>query len=45
MNAFNILVGTAGLLAIVSLIKPTWPLVGVAVLLVCVALFTKFGGG
>ena len=33
--------GVAGILAIVSLIKPTWPLVAVAVLLVCVALLMK----
>lgn len=41
LNAFTILVGVAGILAIVSLIRPQWPLIGVAVLLVCVALPVK----
>lgn len=41
LNAFTVLVGTAGILAIISLIRPGWPLIGVAVLLVCVALLVK----
>lgn len=39
MNTFHILVGVAGILAVVSLIKPQWPLLAVAVFLLCVALF------
>ncbi len=39
MTPFTILVGVAGVLAIVNLVKPTWPILGVAVLLVCIALF------
>lgn len=39
MSVFQILVGIAGILAVLSLIKPQWPLLAVAVLLVCVALF------
>ncbi len=38
MTVFNILVIIAGGLAVVSLIKPQWPLLAVAMLLVCVAL-------
>lgn len=38
LTAFNILVGIALVCAVVSLIKPTWPLVGVAMILVCAAL-------
>ncbi len=41
LTVFQVLVGVAGVLAVVSLIKPNWPLVGVAVLLVCVALLAK----
>lgn len=41
LTVFQILVGVAGVLAVISLIKPSWPLVGVAVLLVCVALLAK----
>lgn len=41
LTVFQILVGTAGVLAVISLIKPAWPLLGVAVLLVCVALLVK----
>jgi len=41
MNAFNILVGIAGLLSVLAIIKPQWPFLAVAVLLICVALFTK----
>lgn len=39
LSTFHVLVGVAGILAIVSLIKPQWPLVSVAMLLICVALF------
>ena len=39
MNVFQILILIAGGLAIVSLVKPQWPLVAVAVLLIAVALF------
>jgi hypothetical protein len=38
LTAFNILVIVAMVLAIVSLIKPAWPLCPVAVLLIAVAL-------
>lgn len=38
MSPFVILVGTAGILAIISIIKPSWPLLGVATLLLAVAL-------
>lgn len=41
MNVFQIPVGTAGILAVVSLVKPNWPLLGVSVLLVCVAPLAK----
>lgn len=41
MNVFTILVGTAGVLAVISLIKPNWSLCPVAVLLIAVALFVK----
>lgn len=41
MNYYTVLIGTAGVLAVISLIKPAWPLLGVAVLLVCVALIAK----
>lgn len=38
LTAFNILVIVALALSILSLIKPGWPVLAVAVLLVCVAL-------
>lgn len=38
LTPFNILVGVAAVLAVISLVKPSWPLVPVAVLLVCVGL-------
>lgn len=41
MNAYHILVGIAGILAVASMIKPAWPLLSVAVLLIAVALFVK----
>lgn len=44
MNIHFILIAIALLLAILSLIKPTWPLLAVAVLLVCVSLLVKGGG-
>lgn len=40
-DAFKILVGTAFILSVVSIVKPAWPLLAVAVILVCVALFIK----
>lgn len=39
MSTIQILAGIAGVLAVVSFIKPQWPLLAVAVLLLCVALF------
>jgi len=38
LTAFNVLIGVAGILAIVSLIRPQWPLLAIAVFFVCVAL-------
>lgn len=38
-NVVTILAAIAGLLAIVSLFKPQWPLLSVAVLLLAIALF------
>ena len=38
MNAFTILVTIAIVLGVVSIIKPAWPLVGVAVILLGAAL-------
>lgn len=38
LSAFNILVVIALILSIVSMVRPTWPLLSVSVLLVCVAL-------
>lgn len=38
MNVFTLLVVIAMVLAIAALVKPSWPLTPVAVLLVCVAL-------
>ena len=38
MNAFVLLIVIALLLSVAALVKPTWPLVPVAVVLVCVAL-------
>lgn len=38
LTAYNILVIIALLLSFLSIIKPTWPLLAVAMLLVCVAL-------
>lgn len=42
-TVFNILVGIAGLLALLAIIKPSWPFVAIGLLLVCIALFTKGG--
>lgn len=36
---FNILVAAAGILAVLGVIKPSWPIVAVGLLLVCVAFF------
>lgn len=41
LTVWNILIVIAIILAIINLIKPTWPILGVAVLLICVALLTK----
>ena len=41
LNAFNILVIVAGILAALAIIKPSWPLCPVAVLLLAVALLIK----
>lgn len=38
MNAFVLLIIIALLLGVASLIRPQWPLTGVAIVLVCVAL-------
>lgn len=38
LTAFNVLVVIAIICAVISLIKPTWPLVSVAVILICAAL-------
>lgn len=38
INAFTILIGIAIILSVVSLFKPTYPLLSVAVILVCTAL-------
>lgn len=40
MTVFNILIVIAMILSVVAIIKPSWPLCPVAVLLVCVALLT-----
>ena len=37
-----ILVGVALVLAVVALIKPTWPLCAVSVILICAYLLAKF---
>lgn len=38
LTAFNVLVGVAGIMALISMIKPQWPLLAIGVFLVCVAL-------
>jgi hypothetical protein len=38
VNAFTLLIGISIVLAVVSLIRPQWPLIGVAVILMCAAL-------
>lgn len=43
MNYFTVLVGIAGVLAVVAIIKPAWPLCPIGLLLVCVALIAKNG--
>lgn len=43
LNAYTILIIVAGLLSILALIKPSWSLLPVAVLLVCVALLVGKG--
>lgn len=42
-SVHQILIGLALLLAILSLIKPTWPLLSVSVLLIAVDLLIKGG--
>jgi len=39
MSASKILSGVAGALAVISFFKPEWPMIGVAVLLLAVAVF------
>ncbi len=41
LTAFNVLVGVAGILAIISLIRPQLPLTNIGLLLVVVALLVK----
>lgn len=41
LTPFNILVITAMILSVLGIIKPQWPLVSVAVLLLAVALLVK----
>lgn len=43
-TAYQILVILALLFAVASLIKPSWPLAGVGLLLVCVAMLIGKGG-
>lgn len=38
MNIYQIIIGVAGILALINLVRPQWPLCPVAVLLICVAL-------
>lgn len=38
LTPFTLLIGIAIILAVMSLIKPTWPLLSVAVIMVCTAL-------
>ncbi len=44
MNIHTILIGIALLLAILSIIKPAWPLLSVAVLLIAIDLLIRGGG-
>lgn len=44
LTVFNILIVIALLLAIASMIRPAWPLLAVAVVLICVALLATKGG-
>ncbi len=41
LSVFTILIVIALILTVLSMIKPAWPLLSVAVLLVCVALLTR----
>lgn len=41
LNTHTLLIGLALIFAVGSLIKPTWPLLGVAVILICVDLLVK----
>lgn len=43
ITPYTILVLIAMILSVLGIIKPQWPLVAVAVLLVCVALLVKTG--
>lgn len=38
LNAFNILIIIALILAVIGIIKPAWPLMPVSVILICAAL-------
>lgn len=44
LTVFNILIVIALLLAILAMVKPAWPFLAVAVLLICVALLATKGG-
>ncbi|CAN5624505.1 hypothetical protein BH09VER1_BH09VER1_14000 [soil metagenome] len=44
MSAFILLVVIALILAVVSLVKPGWPLLAVSVILICVALMISRHG-
>ncbi len=41
LNAFTVLVGIALILAVISIVKTTWPILPVSVILVCAALLIK----
>jgi len=43
LTAFNLLIGIALIFAILALIKPAWPLLPLALILVCVALLVGRG--
>ena len=41
LNAYSLIIWSGVVLTLIGIAKPQWPLVGVAVLLVCIALLTK----
>lgn len=43
MNIHVILIGIALVLAVIAIIKPTWPLLAVSVILICVDLLIARG--